>query len=94
MCPVLTSSSTSILQIEVDGVAGLLSSYASCLQVVKLYGPTNFEPVIRHTMMMAKECRKRAYHILLILTDGDITDKQKVCVCVCVSVSVREHERG
>ena len=45
--------------------------------MVKLYGPTNFEPVIRHIADIAKECRKRAYHVLLILTDGDITDKQQ-----------------
>ena len=64
-------------QMEVDGVQGLLQAYAESLQVVKLYGPTNFEPVISHVTMIAKECRKRAYNVLLILTDGDITDKQK-----------------
>ena len=78
MYPVLTASNPSILQTEVDGVSGLLTNYASCLQVVKLYGPTNFEPIIKHITMVARECRKRAYHVLLILTDGDITDKQKV----------------
>ena len=31
-------------------------------------GPTNFEPVIRHITMMAKERRKNAYNVLLILT--------------------------
>ena len=47
---------------------GLLKAYAESRQIVKLYGPTNFEPVIRHVSMMAKECRKRAYHVLIILT--------------------------
>jgi hypothetical protein len=64
-------------QMEVDGVQGLLQAYAGSLQVVKLYGPTNFEPVVSHVTMISKECRKRAYNVLLILTDGDITDKQK-----------------
>eukprot|EP00918_Siedleckia_nematoides_P098130 GHVU01214836.1.p1 GENE.GHVU01214836.1~~GHVU01214836.1.p1 ORF type:complete len:563 (+),score=135.63 GHVU01214836.1:54-1691(+) len=73
-CFALTGAPT---QTEVEGVEGLLKAYADSRQVVKLYGPTNFEPVIRHVAMMAKECRKRAYHVLLILTDGDITDKQK-----------------
>jgi hypothetical protein len=64
-CFALTGAPT---QTEVEGVEGLLKAYADSRQVVKLYGPTNFEPVIRHVAMMAKECRKRAYHVLLILT--------------------------
>ena len=64
-CFALTGSPT---QTEVDGVDGLLKAYAESRQIVKLYGPTNFEPVISHVSMMAKECRKRAYHVLIILT--------------------------
>ena len=42
------------MQIEVDGVQGLLSSYESCLQTVTLYGPTNFAPVIKHITMQVR----------------------------------------
>ncbi|EKX31691.1 hypothetical protein GUITHDRAFT_98757 [Guillardia theta CCMP2712] len=62
---------------EVLGVDGLLAAYRSAISSTKLYGPTNFAPVIQQTIMHARECKKQAYHVLLILTDGDITDKQE-----------------
>lgn len=39
---------------------GLLDSYASALQVVKLYGPTNFAPVIKHITMQVRARRHEA----------------------------------
>eukprot|EP00286_Rhodomonas_abbreviata_P025468 CAMPEP_0181298138 /NCGR_PEP_ID=MMETSP1101-20121128/5623_1 /TAXON_ID=46948 /ORGANISM="Rhodomonas abbreviata, Strain Caron Lab Isolate" /LENGTH=539 /DNA_ID=CAMNT_0023403141 /DNA_START=99 /DNA_END=1718 /DNA_ORIENTATION=+ len=63
--------------VDVDGIQGLLDSYAACLKNVKLYGPTNFAEVIEHSTMMAREQRKEHYHVLLIITDGDITDLQE-----------------
>jgi len=53
-----------------------LKAYSETLLRVKLSGPTNFEPIISKTTMMAKEQRKQVYNVLLILTDGDITDMQ------------------
>jgi hypothetical protein len=42
---------------------------------VQLYGPTNFAPVINHVASIAKNRRDGSgYFILLILTDGVITD--------------------
>jgi len=42
---------------------------------VQLYGPTNFAPVINHVTKIAQNCRDgKGYFILLILTDGVITD--------------------
>ena len=49
--------------------------------------------------MHARECKKQAYHVLLILTDGDITDKQETIKAIVqashVSAGRRdEREKG
>lgn len=57
------------------GVDGLLTAYLNTLQVVQLYGPTNFAPVIRHVTRFASSIRDgSAYFVLLIITDGVISD--------------------
>lgn len=56
-------------------VQGILDAYHSCLQRIQLYGPTNFAPIINHVARFAQESRSGdKYFILLILTDGIITD--------------------
>jgi hypothetical protein len=55
------------------GVEGLLAAYQQCLRVVRLAGPTNFSPTIRNVMEGAMKAAG-VYTILLILTDGEITD--------------------
>ncbi|XP_064607503.1 copine-8-like [Liolophura sinensis] len=58
-----------------EGIQGVLDSYYSCLRSVQLYGPTNFAPVINHVAKFAASRRTgQDYFILLILTDGIITD--------------------
>ncbi len=55
--------------------AGVLSAYRSCIQRVQLYGPTNFAPTINHVANIAKNFMDGSqYFILLIITDGIITD--------------------
>ena len=57
------------------GVEGILQAYHSCIQQVSLYGPTNFSPVINHVARFAREYQDgRQYFVLLIITDGLITD--------------------
>jgi len=58
------------------GMAGVLTAYKSCLQHrVHLYGPTNFAPTINHVASIARQFRDGSqYFILLIITDGIITD--------------------
>merc|ERR1719510_854495 len=58
------------------GVEGLLQAYRHSLQNVKLYGPTNFSPVINHVANFARayQANGNQYFVLLILTDGIITD--------------------
>ncbi len=57
------------------GVQGLLEAYHTALQHVTLYGPTNFSPVINHVQRFAETYQDgKQYFVLLILTDGIITD--------------------
>ncbi|XP_046386139.1 copine-8-like isoform X1 [Ischnura elegans] len=57
------------------GVSGVLSAYHACIRQIQLYGPTNFAPVINHVAKFAGAYRDgRHYFILLIITDGVITD--------------------
>ncbi|XP_063221686.1 copine-8-like isoform X2 [Bacillus rossius redtenbacheri] len=56
-------------------VSGVLEAYHNCVRQVQLYGPTNFAPVINHVARFASTFKNgSAYFILLILTDGVITD--------------------
>jgi len=59
-----------------SGVAGILSAYYNSLHAVQLYGPTNFSPVINHVANFASAYQRdpSQYFVLLIITDGIITD--------------------
>ncbi|XP_049275614.1 copine-8 isoform X1 [Rhipicephalus sanguineus] len=57
------------------GIQGVLEAYQRTLQSVQLYGPTNFSPVINHVAKFANTYRDgRSYFVLLIITDGVISD--------------------
>ncbi|XP_052780413.1 copine-8-like isoform X2 [Mya arenaria] len=57
------------------GIQGIIQAYYTSLQQVQLYGPTNFSPVINHVSRFAAAKRDgSAYFVLLIITDGVITD--------------------
>ncbi|KAJ8047937.1 Copine-8 [Holothuria leucospilota] len=58
-----------------QGVQGILDAYQRTLATVQLYGPTNFAPVINHVARFASaKTDGSEYFILLIITDGIITD--------------------
>lgn len=60
------------------GVEGVIQAYRRCLQAIELHGPTNFAPVIQHvTQFASANTNGEHYFILLILTDGEITDMAK-----------------
>jgi len=62
---------------EVKGVEGILSCYHQSLDNVELSGPTNFATVIKKVREKCKEIKKAGqnqYVVLLILTDGEISD--------------------
>ncbi|XP_047424439.1 copine-3-like isoform X1 [Mugil cephalus] len=60
------------------GIEGVVEAYRVCLPQVKLYGPTNFSPIINHVACFAKQALQQTtasqYYVLLIITDGVITD--------------------
>ncbi|CAI5447175.1 unnamed protein product [Caenorhabditis angaria] len=62
---------------EVSGIRGVLTAYRQALHRVQLYGPTNFAPIIDRIAQKAAEMLvedSRRYQILLIITDGIISD--------------------
>ncbi|KAK1172096.1 copine-3-like isoform X1 [Acipenser oxyrinchus oxyrinchus] len=64
------------------GIQGVVDAYRVCLPQVKLYGPTNFSPIINNVAKFASEAAQQnsaakaatQYFVLLIITDGVITD--------------------
>merc|ERR1719362_1632054 len=66
---------------EVDGIKGVEDAYKHAINRVNLYGPTNFSPIIRIVNEMTEQmgCSQvqQKYNILLIITDGVISDLQK-----------------
>ncbi|XP_019405582.1 PREDICTED: copine-3 isoform X2 [Crocodylus porosus] len=61
-----------------NGIQGIVEAYRACLPQVKLYGPTNFSPIINHVAKFAAAAAQQQtasqYFVLLIITDGVITD--------------------
>jgi hypothetical protein len=57
-----------------------VEAYKNALKTVKLYGPTNFAPIVELVNDMASEEKvtqdNQKYFILLIITDGIISDLQ------------------
>lgn len=63
---------------EVDGIEGIMSAYSSALFNVSLAGPTLFAPVINAAAQIASQSLDQLkYFVLLIITDGVITDSQE-----------------
>ncbi|KAM5295625.1 copine-7 isoform 2-T2 [Glossophaga mutica] len=61
-----------------EGIQGVVQAYQRCLPRVQLYGPTNVAPVISKVARLAEAEERTSeasqYFILLILTDGVVTD--------------------
>uniref|UniRef100_A0AAZ3RQP9 C2 domain-containing protein n=1 Tax=Oncorhynchus tshawytscha TaxID=74940 RepID=A0AAZ3RQP9_ONCTS len=59
-------------------IQGVVEAYQACLPKIQLYGPTNIAPIIQKVASSASEemhtMEAMEYFILLILTDGVITD--------------------
>ncbi|NWT05053.1 CPNE1 protein, partial [Mionectes macconnelli] len=60
------------------GIQGVVDAYRQILPQIRLYGPTNFSPIINHVARFAAHSMQQGtaahYYILLIITDGEITD--------------------
>lgn len=61
---------------SVVGINGVMHAYRHALQNVSLYGPTNFSPIIEQVAKKAQRMINSTarYQILLIITDGIISD--------------------
>jgi len=72
-------------------MTGVLDAYKTCIRQIQLYGPTNFSPVINHVARFAETFQDGSqYFILLIITDGEITDMPRTKqVCISRFVSAR-----
>ena len=65
---------------ECNRVDGVLAAYENCINKCQLYGPTNFAELIsavnaRSEAVPARQ-EEQTYQILLIITDGVITDME------------------
>jgi hypothetical protein len=62
------------------GIAGVVEAYKATIMRVQLWGPTNFAPIINkqigfaHAAHASAEHKGTAYYVLMIVTDGAITD--------------------
>uniref|UniRef100_A0A3P8TZN1 Copine-3 n=2 Tax=Amphiprion percula TaxID=161767 RepID=A0A3P8TZN1_AMPPE len=61
-----------------QGIQGIVEAYRMVLPQLRLSGPTNFSPIINHVASIAASAAQAnsasQYFVLLILTDGEITD--------------------
>uniref|UniRef100_A0A6I8N303 Copine-2 n=1 Tax=Ornithorhynchus anatinus TaxID=9258 RepID=A0A6I8N303_ORNAN len=61
-----------------SGVDGIARAYSACLPHIRFYGPTNFSPIVNHVARFAAQATHQQcatqYFILLIITDGVISD--------------------
>ncbi len=58
---------------------GVLDAYQYAIRNVRLFGPTNFSPIIQRFAQIAATMHQNGknYYILLIITDGIITDMEQ-----------------
>lgn len=73
---------------EVHGVHGLLTAYEETFNLpgFGLYGPTNFAPVLRNAIQSSIQNvahGEQCYSVLVILTDGEITDFKETVDLIC-----------
>lgn len=52
----------------------VINTYKNSLKAITLRGPTHFSQLLRKQMELISNCRENVYHILLIITDGEIED--------------------
>uniref|UniRef100_A0A8C4L8P5 Copine-1 n=1 Tax=Equus asinus asinus TaxID=83772 RepID=A0A8C4L8P5_EQUAS len=70
----------------VFSIQGIVDAYRQALPQVRLYGPTNFAPIINHVARFAAQAANQRtasqYFVLLLLTDGAVTDVEATCEAV------------
>ncbi|XP_078343131.1 copine-3-like isoform X2 [Oculina patagonica] len=62
------------------GIPEIVAAYQNCIRQVQLYGPTNVSPIINHVIRFAEQAAKEntasQYYVLLLLTDGVLSDME------------------
>mmetsp|Transcript_20189 Transcript_20189/g.55931 ORF Transcript_20189/g.55931 Transcript_20189/m.55931 type:complete len:280 (+) Transcript_20189:1-840(+) len=58
-----------------QGLNEVLSRYLEIAPGIELSGPTSFAPIINKAIEIVSEAK--AFHILIIIADGQVTDKEK-----------------
>ncbi|CAK9262098.1 unnamed protein product [Sphagnum jensenii] len=69
----------------VDGIPGIMFAYSQALRNITLAGPTLFAPVINLAASIASQHvsqDNQKYFVLLIITDGVITDLQQTIIAI------------
>uniref|UniRef100_A0A914DAF6 Copine C-terminal domain-containing protein n=1 Tax=Acrobeloides nanus TaxID=290746 RepID=A0A914DAF6_9BILA len=85
----------STMNSTVHGVKGVMEAYRICLCNTQLYGPTNFSPVINAVAQKAEHGQRGdRYQVLLIITDGVITDMQQTLFAIIRFVPFRNFLTG
>jgi len=72
---------------EIETLENVIKYYRESLNTVKFHGPTNFSQVIKKVMNdindeLKNKKEENHYHILLMLTDGVITDMKDTVDCI------------
>ncbi|KNC50909.1 copine-8 [Thecamonas trahens ATCC 50062] len=67
--------------VAIHGMPAVIQAYRNSLQFLALHGPTNFAPLIEAVIELAQTAinsqDSQTYYVVLILTDGEITDMAK-----------------
>ncbi len=71
------------------GFEEVIAAYRTVTPQLKLGGPTNFAPLINKALELVNEEGHRSYHILLIVTDGQVSDE---CQAETVQAIVKASE--
>jgi len=63
---------------EIQTIDSVIETYKDQVNQIKFLGPTYFAPVIKAAKEQVKACAdQKMYHILLVLTDGEIHDMKE-----------------
>jgi E3 ubiquitin-protein ligase RGLG len=65
---------------DCKGSADLVATYKQVIQTQTLSGPTTFVPLIKEALKRVKASKK--YHILLIITDGEVAHEKEHFECL------------
>lgn len=67
----------------IQGLSNVFSAYKKAISATGLAGPTLFNEILKALLVYVKSCmEQQVYHVMLILTDGDIHDIKETTDCI------------